>query len=155
MAAAGLVMVAQVGTAEAIEMAAPATGDDVVLAAAVLLGAVTTVQRTTDAVGEMADVTKEAGSALVNVTSEAACMVIEEIGKEGKRLVPVMMGIVVVVVLVGLKIFVGYFWEKKPKTEMLKAGRNPRSNDMSVRRHELSVPLRDRVDKVYVRCAVP
>ena len=147
--AAGLVVVAHVGTAEAVEMATVATGGGVALAAAVLLGAVTTVQRTTDAVGEMVDVTTRAGSALVNVTSEAACSVIEEVGKESKRFVPVMMGAIVVVVLVGLKLLVGYFWEREPKTEMLKAGRNPRSNDASAARREPSVPLRDRVDKVY------
>ena len=113
------------------------------------LGAVNTVQRTTDAVGEIVDVAKEAGSALVNATSEAACSVIEEVGKESKRFVPIAMGAIAVVVLVGLQFFVGYFWKREPKTEMLKAGRNPRSNDVSVKQLDPGPALRDRVDKVY------
>ena len=148
-AAAGLVIAVHVGTAEAVEVSTMATGGGVALAAAVLLGAVNTVQRTTNAVGEMVDVAKEAGSALVNATSEAACSVIEEVGKESKRFVPIVMGAIAVVVLVGLHFFVGYFWRREPKTEMLKAGRNPRSNDASVKQLDPGPALRDRVDKVY------
>ena len=148
-AAAGLVIAVHVGTAEAVEVSTVATGGGVALAAAVLLGAVNTVQRTTNAVGEIVDVAKEAGSALVNATSEAACSVIEEVGKESKRFVPIVMGAIAVVVLVGLHFFVGYFWRREPKTEMLKAGRNPRSNDASVKQLDPGPALRDRVDKVY------
>ena len=102
------------------------------MAVAVLIGAVSTVKRSTDAVGEIIEVTAEAGIALVNVTKETAGTVIEEIGKEGKRLVPIAFGIAVVVILVSLHVFVSYFWKKKPKMEMLKAGRDPSSNDMSL-----------------------
>ena len=61
------------------------------------------------------EVTTEAGGALVNVTKEAACMVIEEVGKESKRLVPIMLGVVTVVILVSLNVLVSYFWKKHPK----------------------------------------
>ena len=150
----GLAAVATLGTAEAAEMATTATGGGCVLAAAVLLGAISTVKRSTDAVGDIIEVTAEASTGIINVTREAAEAVIEEIGKEGKRLVPIAFGTAVVVILVSLNVFVTYFWRKKPKVEMLKAGKNPSSNDMSLVVASLAP---DRVDKIYgmplLRCS--
>ena len=150
----GLAAVATLGTAEGVEMATATTGGGCVFAAAILLGAISTVKRSTDAVGGIIEVTAEASTGIINVTREAAEAVIEEIGKEGKRLVPIAFGIAVVVILVSLNVFVTYFWRKKPKVEMLKAGRNPSSNDMSLVAASLAP---DRVDKIYgmplLRCS--
>ena len=150
----GLAAVATLGTAEAAEMATVATGGGCVLAGAVLIGAISTVKRSTDAVSGIIEVTAEASMGIINVTKEASETVIEEIGKEGKRLVPIAFGIAVVVILVSLNVFVTYFWKKKPKVEMLKAGKNPSSNDMSSVVASLAP---DRVDKIFgmplLRCS--
>ena len=81
----GLTMVTQLGTAEATEIATAAAGVGCVVAVAVLLGAVSTIKRSNDAVGEIIDVTTEAGIALVNVTKEATGMVIEGTGHRDCR----------------------------------------------------------------------
>ena len=150
----GLAAVATLGTAEAAEMATVATGGGCVLAGAVLIGAISTVKRSTDAVSGIIEVSAEASMGIINVTKEAAETVIEEIGKEGKRLVPIAFGIAVVVILVSLNVFVTYFWKKKPKVEMLKAGKNPSSNDMS---SVVASSAPYRVDKIFgmplLRCS--
>ena len=95
--------------------------------------------------------TREAASCLVNVIKESAATVIETIGEESKTLVPGALGVIAVLVLVALKVLVDYFWKKQAKQEMLKAGRNPRSNDAAIALvKELNVPsIRDRVDIRY------
>ena len=105
----GLAMVSQIEIAEAADVATTTAGGGCVLVAALVLGGVTTVKRGTDAVGELVDSTKDAGHTLVNVTAEAAAMVIEEFGKKSKRLVPTVLGVISVLVLLGLKILVDYF----------------------------------------------
>ena len=84
----GLTMVAQIGTADSAEVTTIAARTGGVLIVAIFLSAVTTVNRGTDAVGELVDHTREAASSLVNVTKEAAATVVEEIGEESKGLFP-------------------------------------------------------------------
>ena len=72
-------------------------------------------------------------------------------GKKATRLVLGALGVIAVLVQVALKVLVDYFWKKQAKQEMLKAGRNPRSNDAAIAQvKELNVPsIRDRVDIRY------
>lgn len=82
------------------------------LVAALTGGALLTVKRSTDAAGVVND-----------AAQNATAYVIKEVGKEGKKYVPIFFGIRVPLLLLALHFLVMELWKRDSKREMLRAER--------------------------------